>query len=71
MIKLFALLGDHDPVVPYQFGKMTHEYLKKMNPSPVFKTYRGVSHSSCEQVSPYTLFFEVSSSWFFSCDAAF
>ncbi|XP_065061795.1 acyl-protein thioesterase 1-like [Rhopilema esculentum] len=46
---IFQGHGDHDPVVPYQFGKMTHEYLKKMNPSPVFKTYRGVSHSSCEQ----------------------
>uniref|UniRef100_A0AAQ5Y1N0 palmitoyl-protein hydrolase n=1 Tax=Amphiprion ocellaris TaxID=80972 RepID=A0AAQ5Y1N0_AMPOC len=44
--------GDMDIMIPVQFGAMTAEKLKNIvNPQMItFKTYPGLSHSSCPQV---------------------
>lgn len=41
--------GDLDPVVPYKWGFMTSELLKKFMPAIEFKTYKGMVHSSCDE----------------------
>lgn len=45
--------GDADPMVPFVFGTQTAEKMKSLvNPSKItFKTYRGLSHSACPEVS--------------------
>lgn len=45
--------GDADPMVPFVFGTQTAEKMKSLiNPSNIsFKTYRGLSHSACPEVS--------------------
>ncbi|KAJ6218494.1 hypothetical protein RDWZM_009651 [Blomia tropicalis] len=42
--------GDVDHIVPLKWGQMTSEFLKKHLTKYEFKTYRGLMHSSCEQV---------------------
>ena len=46
--------GEADPLVPLMFGCLTVQKLKSlMNPNNItFKTYPGMAHSSCPQVSP-------------------
>lgn len=41
--------GDIDPVVPFKWGQMTSELLKKFMPKVQFKTYKGLMHSSCDE----------------------
>ncbi|XP_013789893.2 acyl-protein thioesterase 2-like [Limulus polyphemus] len=41
--------GDIDPVVPYKFGQLTSDVLKKVMKNLEFKTYKGMMHSSCEE----------------------
>lgn len=45
--------GDADPMVPFVFGVQTAEKMKSLvNPSNIiFKSYRGLSHSACPEVS--------------------
>lgn len=45
--------GDADPVVPFMFGSQTAEKMKSLvNPANItFKSYRGLSHSACPEVS--------------------
>lgn len=45
--------GDADPLVPFVFGHQTAEKMKTLvNPSNVtFKSYRGLIHSACPEVS--------------------
>lgn len=45
--------GDADPLVPFIFGSQTAEKMKSLiNPSNVtFKSYRGLIHSACPEVS--------------------
>uniref|UniRef100_A0A5F8GJQ3 palmitoyl-protein hydrolase n=2 Tax=Monodelphis domestica TaxID=13616 RepID=A0A5F8GJQ3_MONDO len=45
--------GELDPMVPVRFGALTSEKLKSVVPPAKvqFKTYPGVMHSSCPQVS--------------------
>lgn len=43
--------GDCDPIVPYKFGQITSQIIKKFAGNIEFKTYRGMMHSSCEEVS--------------------
>ncbi|XP_076332757.1 acyl-protein thioesterase 1-like isoform X2 [Tachypleus tridentatus] len=42
--------GDIDPVVPYKFGQLTSDVLKRVMKNLEFKTYKGMMHSSCEEV---------------------
>ena len=42
--------GDCDPVVPYKFGQITSLLLKKFVTNVEFKTYKGMAHSSCDEV---------------------
>ncbi|XP_050699983.1 acyl-protein thioesterase 1-like isoform X2 [Eriocheir sinensis] len=42
--------GDCDPIVPYKFGQITSQIIKKFAGNIEFKTYRGMMHSSCEEV---------------------
>lgn len=50
--------GELDPMVPVRFGALTAEKLRSVvTPARVqFKTYPGVMHSSCPQVSGDSLF---------------
>lgn len=45
--------GDADPLVPFVFGSQTAEKMKSLiNPANVtFKSYRGLPHSACPEVS--------------------
>lgn len=38
--------GHEDPVVRYEFGKMTHEHLKNMGFVVEFHSYRGLAHTA-------------------------
>lgn len=42
--------GDCDPIVPYKWGQATATLLKGFMSRTEFKTYRGVMHSSCDEV---------------------
>jgi lysophospholipase-2 len=42
--------GDCDPMVPYRWGQMTASLLKQFMTQTEFKTYRGMMHTSCEEV---------------------
>jgi len=41
--------GDCDPLVPYKWGQMTTQAIRKFAPQIEFKTYSGMMHSSCDQ----------------------
>ncbi|XP_054721574.1 acyl-protein thioesterase 2-like [Uloborus diversus] len=41
--------GELDSVVPYKWGKMTHELLKTFMPNVELKTYKSLLHTSCEE----------------------
>lgn len=43
--------GDCDPIVPYKWGQMTASLLKQFMTNTEFKTYQGMMHTSCEEVS--------------------
>ncbi|XP_037076679.1 acyl-protein thioesterase 1-like [Pollicipes pollicipes] len=40
--------GDCDPLVPYKWGQMTTQAIRKFAPQIEFKTYPGMMHSSCD-----------------------
>ncbi|XP_035230864.1 acyl-protein thioesterase 2-like [Stegodyphus dumicola] len=40
--------GELDTVVPYKWGKMTHELLKTFMTNVELKTFNGLCHTSCE-----------------------
>lgn len=42
--------GDCDPIVPYRWGQMTASLLKQFMTQTEFKTYRGMMHTSSEEV---------------------
>lgn len=42
--------GDCDPIVPYKWGQQTASILKLIVKNTEFKTYRGLMHSSSEEV---------------------
>lgn len=52
-IAILQCHGELDPMIPVRFGALTAEKLKSVvTPAKVqFKTYPGVMHSSCPQVS--------------------
>ncbi|KAJ3031800.1 hypothetical protein HK097_005408 [Rhizophlyctis rosea] len=41
--------GDADEVVPYSWGKMSHDLVKSLGFNVNFKTYRYMGHSSCDE----------------------
>ena len=45
---VFQCHGDCDPVVPYKWGQMTSALLKSKFKRYEFKTYKGMSHFTCE-----------------------
>lgn len=49
--------GDCDPIVPYKWGQMTASLLKQFMTNTEFKTYRGMMHTSCEEVRNFFFFF--------------
>jgi len=49
-IPLLQCHGDCDPMVPYRWGQMTASLLKQFMTQTEFKTYRGMMHTSCEEV---------------------
>lgn len=54
-IAILQCHGEMDPMIPVRFGALTAEKLKSVvTPTKVqFKTYPGVMHSSCPQVSAF------------------
>ncbi|GIY64049.1 acyl-protein thioesterase 2 [Caerostris darwini] len=46
---IFQCHGDLDTIVPYKWGRMTHELLKTFMNKVELKTYRGLCHSSNEE----------------------
>lgn len=46
--QIFQAHGDFDPVVPYKFGQLSASLLKSFMKNVSFKTYAGLSHSSCD-----------------------
>ena len=42
--------GTADPLLPYQLGQLTHEFLKTRVNDPEFKSYPGMGHSSSLEV---------------------
>lgn len=40
--------GDCDPLVPYKWGQITTQAIRKFAPQIEFKTYAGMMHSSCD-----------------------
>ena len=55
--------GDADPLVPFMFGSQTAEKMKSLiNPANItFKSYRGLPHSACPEVSVGMVMFETGS----------
>ncbi|KAL2715794.1 acyl-protein thioesterase 1-like [Vespula squamosa] len=49
--------GDCDPIVPYKWGQMTASLLKQFMSQTEFKTYRGMMHTSSEEVSSKNNFY--------------
>lgn len=45
--------GDCDPIVPYRWGQMTASLLKQFMTQTEFKTYRGMMHTSSEEVRKF------------------
>lgn len=43
--------GDCDPVVPFKFGQITSSLIKKFAVNIEFKTYPGMMHTSCDEVT--------------------
>ena len=43
---LFQAHGEEDGVVRYEFGKQTHEALKKMGINAEFHSYEGMAHEA-------------------------
>eukprot|EP00092_Neocalanus_flemingeri_P016134 GFUD01017462.1.p1 GENE.GFUD01017462.1~~GFUD01017462.1.p1 ORF type:complete len:240 (-),score=74.31 GFUD01017462.1:304-1023(-) len=41
--------GDCDPVVPYKWGQLTSQLLRGILPKHMFKTYKGLMHSSSDE----------------------
>ena len=56
-INMFCILGDVDPVVPYNFGEMSKGVLTSFCSKVEFKKYSGMAHSSSDQVSLLSPFF--------------
>ncbi|PRD19936.1 UNVERIFIED_CONTAM: Lypla2 [Trichonephila clavipes] len=48
-IPLLQCHGELDTVVPYKWGRMTHELLKTFMCNVELKTYKGLCHNSCEE----------------------
>ena len=48
-INILQCHGDSDAIVHVDFGRRSHEILKRFNPNVVFKEYPGMSHSSCSE----------------------
>lgn len=48
-IPLLQCHGDLDTVVPYKWGRMTHELLKTFMLGAELKCYKGLCHTSCEE----------------------
>lgn len=48
--------GDCDPIVPYKWGQMTAFLIKQFLKHTEFKTYRGMMHSSSDEVSLYKVY---------------
>jgi lysophospholipase-2 len=42
--------GDSDGLVAHSFGAMTSQLISSFNSNVQFKTYRGMDHSSCDEV---------------------
>lgn len=45
--------GDCDPIVPYRWGQMTASLLKQFMTQTEFKSYRGMMHTSSEEVRTF------------------
>ncbi|XP_023226757.1 acyl-protein thioesterase 1-like [Centruroides sculpturatus] len=41
--------GDSDPIVPFEFGQLTSEYIKKFMSNTKFKIYPSMMHTFCEE----------------------
>ncbi|KAJ1533318.1 hypothetical protein HK405_000571, partial [Cladochytrium tenue] len=41
--------GTADPVVPYRWGSASAEALRGLGRDVVFRTYRGMAHSACDE----------------------
>ena len=48
-LQIFQGHGDSDPVVPFQFGKLTSQIISQAGLNSKFKSYAGMAHSSCEE----------------------
>ncbi|KAG0718382.1 Acyl-protein thioesterase 1 [Chionoecetes opilio] len=48
-IPILQCHGDCDPIVPYKFGQITSQIIKKFAGNIEFKTYRAMMHTSCEE----------------------
>ncbi|XP_064624484.1 acyl-protein thioesterase 1-like [Lineus longissimus] len=48
-VHIFQAHGNSDPVVPYEFGKMTAKVVGEVCPNHEFKTYSNLGHSSNPQ----------------------
>ena len=48
---IFQCHGEADPLVRPDFGELTSKALSQINKKHKYKTYPGMGHSSCEQVS--------------------
>ncbi|KAL1129050.1 hypothetical protein AAG570_013582 [Ranatra chinensis] len=49
-IPIIQCHGDCDPLVPYKWGQMTASVIKQFVKNLEFKTYKGLSHSSSDEV---------------------
>ena len=49
--------GDCDPIVPYKWGQLTASLLKSTVKNTEFRTYRGLMHSSSDEVNKLFFFF--------------
>ena len=47
--------GEADPVVPFEMGRLSAEFAKTFNKTSYeFKSYPGLAHSSCPEVSEHS-----------------
>lgn len=50
-IPILQCHGDSDHIVPFVWGQMTSNILKELAPQSEFKVYKGLAHSSSDQVT--------------------
>lgn len=50
-VQILQCHGDSDPIVPYKWGQLSASILKTFAKNTEFRSYRGLMHTSSEEVN--------------------